>query len=361
MARWLRTNRIVQIVLVNIALFVIGLIGFELVAGSWLKGNNIGKLSIISDRTIRYNISGLYAYRVSEIQYSRDKYGLRGTFSHPGEISILTVGGSTTDQRYIMDGETWQDILQGLLVSSGKKIIVGNAGVDGQSTYGHIKNFDWWFPYVPGLHPKYIIFYVGINDFCKEPGYGYDELTANKSFRQVLREKSATYHVVRVLRGIYLAEVKQKIGHSAIDFSALQWVSRPLHPAGAYEKMMGLRLRDYAERLDMLIRKTEQAGAIPVFVTQPFRTYRSNKGTIEGVKSEFSYNSVSVNGLDYAFMMKKLDQVTLAVAKKHNCLCIDLAQKTDWEDADFYDFFHMTPKGAQKVGSFLFEELKEKI
>lgn len=306
----------------------------------------------------------MYESPLETITYTRDKFGLRGQFVHPSEIVILTVGGSTTDQRYITDGETWQDVLQQEFEITGKDIVVANAGVDGQSTFGHIKNFDYWFPNIPGLKPKYILFYIGLNDFYKDEGYGYDALViepSDKSFLQLLREKSALYHIGRTIYGVYQAEVAQHIGHVSIDFTKETWVSEPLQTS--YGEMMETRLREYAERLEILIQKTARFGSVPIFVTQPSRKYRLNNGKIEGVKKEFFYNGAPINGVDYYYMMRKLDHVTCSVAQKHNILCIDLANEMmrEWEDADFYDFAHMTPKGAKKVGQYLFEILRDKL
>ena len=39
-----------------------------------------------------------------------------------------------------------------------------NAGIAGQSTYGHIYNFQHWFPKLKDFSPKLYIFYIGIND-----------------------------------------------------------------------------------------------------------------------------------------------------------------------------------------------------
>ena len=36
-----------------------------------------------------------------------------------------------------------------------------------EASVGHIKNLKWWFPYVPDLHPKYILYYIGINELIK--------------------------------------------------------------------------------------------------------------------------------------------------------------------------------------------------
>jgi hypothetical protein len=40
-------------------------------------------------------------------------------------------------------------------------------------------------------------------------------------------------------------------------------------------------------------------------------------------------------------------------------MCIDLAAEDMWQDDDFYDFLHNTPKGARKLGNYLFERLSD--
>ena len=68
------------------------------------------------------------------------------------------MGGSTTDQRYITDGQTGQDVFQQEFAITGKNIVVANAGIDGQSSFGYIKNFDYWFPNILSLKSKYVLF-----------------------------------------------------------------------------------------------------------------------------------------------------------------------------------------------------------
>jgi len=131
---------------VNFTLLVIGILVAEIFFGNWFYPDNLNRLNIIRSRTVKYDIAGLYDSSSKAISITRDQYGLRGAFQLPADIDILTVGGSTTDQRYITDGKTWQDVLQQKFESIGKNVKVANAGVDGQSTFGHIKNFDWWFP-----------------------------------------------------------------------------------------------------------------------------------------------------------------------------------------------------------------------
>ena len=39
-------------------------------------------------------------------------YGFRGNYESISQIKIVTVGGSTTDQINVSEGETWSDIIQ---------------------------------------------------------------------------------------------------------------------------------------------------------------------------------------------------------------------------------------------------------
>ncbi len=352
-------GQLIKILLVNLLIVSAGIIPLELVFGNWLKENNINKLNIIKDSTFTFEIGSLYESPFTTTRYTRDRYGLRGRFQRPEQITILTVGGSTTDQRYITDGETWQDVLQDEFKADGKDVVVANAGIDGQSTFGHIKDFEWWFPHIPGLKPKYVLFYVGLNDFYLDEGGGSDALVkenSERSLRQLLRDKSAVYHVLQTLYGVYVAEIKQKIGHRSLRFSELSWTTKPLQDT--YDGIMATRLREYGERLEVLIDKTRRFGATPIFVTQPSHKHRYRDGRLEGIEETIVYKGAPVNGVDYFLMMRKVDEVTMSVSLRHQVLCIDLAQERTWEDEDFYDFRHMTPKGAMKVGKSLFSSLK---
>lgn len=359
-----KAKRFINILLFNVVLIGVGIFILELIYGDWINHDNINKLNIIKDRTITYNVDDLYESSLKTATYTRDIFGLRGQFENPSEIVILTVGGSTTDQRYITDEQTWQYVLQCEFKKYGKEIPVANAGIDGQSTFGHIKNFDYWFPDIPGLKPKYILFYIGINDFYKDEGFGYDALVTNnvdRSLDQLIKERSAIYHIIRTLYGIYQAEEIHNIGHGHFDFKKVKWVSDPLQTS--YDKYMDTRLKEYAERLEVLIQRTNSLGSNPIFVTQPSRKYRFNNSRIEGVEKYFYYDGIPINGVDYYYMMNKLDDVTCSVAKKHNIIYIELARELiqELEDDDFYDFAHMNPKGAKKVGQYLFKILRNQI
>lgn len=355
----LRVRNILHILSVNLLLCIVGVATIELVFGNWLGGDNINKLNLIRDRKISYYIKNLYDHPSDTIEYSRDIYGLRGQFDNPSEVTILTLGGSTVDQRFIADGETWQDVLQQKLRSAGRNVVIANAGVDGQSTYGHIKNFDWWFPNIPDLLPKHIIFYIGLNDFYKKEGNRYDALREGKSLKKLIKNRSILYHLARTINGIYQAEIGYEIGHKAINFDKVAWVFNPVQRS--YDELMRGRLEEYRERLSVLIDKTRKIGSTPIFVTQPSRKYRFREGRVEGLEVRSRYDEVYINGVDFYYMMRKIDHETKSVADSHGILYLDLAARDLWADEDFYDFVHMTPSGVKKVGEYLFDELNDRL
>jgi len=219
-------------------------------------------------------------------------------------------------------------------------------------------NFKWWFPFVPDLRPKYILFYVGLNDFHKEAGCNYDRLVgANQGFnlKREFSEKSAMWHMFRTLRGVYEAVVVKKIGHRSLDFSEVHWTREAIQDD---YRFMETRLDEYADRLRLLADMTRELGGEPIFVSQPSRKYRATPDGLVGDSSVSDYDKHQYNGVDYHNMMSKLDITTQDVAMEKGVLFIDLASHTGWADTDFYDFAHMTPQGAEKVGILLHYALR---
>lgn len=346
--------KILRIVAIN-ALILVGIVVIlELAFGGWVRSDALNRLNLVRDRQLRFETAHLYPSAAGVAVYTRDRYGLRGGCGDPARITLLTVGGSTTDQRYLSDDATWQAVLQRRLKSMGKDVCIGNAGVDGQSTIGHLKNFDWWFPHVPGLKPRQILFYVGINDFYTPKQSSFDDLTGQsggRSLRQLLREYSAIYHAAYTLYGNYQAKVRHQAGHGGVDLKSLQWTRQPLR--SDHEKLMAGHLRSYRERLHLLVRRSSEMGALPILVTQPARWQRLRDGVPEGSAGTSEYEGIEINGVDMHRMLRLLDSVTCEVAAAERVPCVDLGGTSDWEDGDFYDFAHMTPSGAEKLAERL--------
>ena len=190
--------------------------------------------NILRDFSFEYNISGLYPSESKKVFYHRDKNGLRDDCESSSEIKILTVGGSTTDQRYIPFKSTFQKVLQDKLWTEfGAFGCVSNAGVDGHTTWGHNFAFQYWFPLIKNLSPDYVIFYVGLNDAflttTNSPNIGYDTLSDKKTLKGFLKQ----FETIRKLMPLY-RYIKTKslgfTGHTPIKYSAKEYVIADLNP-----------------------------------------------------------------------------------------------------------------------------------
>ena len=155
-------------VAINLGMILFVLFAAEVVFGGWVFGPNYGSLIIPKDFQRRFDTANLYAGG-GIIYYKRDGYGLRGEYDDPSKIDILALGGSTTNERFIDESQTWTAVLGQEFRRHGQEVVVVNAGVGGQSTIGHIKNFELWFPMIPDLKARYVLVYVGINDLPVAP------------------------------------------------------------------------------------------------------------------------------------------------------------------------------------------------
>ena len=136
----MKKNKVSKIISVNLLLFFCISFIAELAFGNWIenffrKENYIQIPGLIKSSVLKYDGRSIYYSNAPEsIKYSRDELGYRSRSLPPQKPIILTIGGSTTDQVYVTDGQTWQDVLDLAL----PKYDFVNGGVDGQSSYGHL-------------------------------------------------------------------------------------------------------------------------------------------------------------------------------------------------------------------------------
>ena len=118
----------------------------QLLFGDWLYHNPwLNNSVVISDVSLLTKLNDLY--------------------DSVDNIDIITIGGSTTGQRYITDSLTFQRVLQKEFLNSGRNVSIANASIDGQSTIEHINNFYRWSAYINNLRADYFLFFIDINDY----------------------------------------------------------------------------------------------------------------------------------------------------------------------------------------------------
>ena len=287
----------------------------ELYFGNWIKKNNINYLNITRNASYNFQLNNLYPWKDSLSTYVRDELGFRGEYPGPSYINILTLGGSTTAQKFISEGYTWQDIMQKKFFKDGKEIYVVNAGVDGQSSLGHLAAFEDWFNIIRNLHVDYFLVYTGINDFMLNdsiPIFGRDYLindSNKKSLFSILQEKSALSFALQKIKGYYLAK-NRRARHQKIDLNEANWFDYPL--LSRHEQEYKGYLEKYESRMIKLLEKINDFGSKAIIVSHSANGLWKKEGDIiHGIEAKLcnsdGINGKYYNGVDYYYFKSLLN------------------------------------------------------
>lgn len=356
-----------KVVATNIMLCLLVVIVSELIFGTWISGSSKNMMLAKKEFSYIFDSTPLYE-EGGPISYKRDINGFRGRYSDPGNIGILTIGGSTTDQRYIGDTKTFQDILAARFHDAGHPLSVVNAGRDGQSTVGHLRAFEEWFPYIPDLRAKYIMAYIGINDrrlhdVDRSSYDNFKEMTTKHRTLRYIENHSALYMLYRTIRGSAAAR-KGGLDHGQarihstdpVTGESLWRLISPPPDLTALEKAQEQNLKGYEERVTRLIARIRATGAEAIIVTQSEADYRVRDGAVYGrLRPDGTIDPGGYAELT-AFNRRALKACQDAAA-----ICLDLGAELWFDDRDFYDICHTTPSGARKIGNYLFEKLYRRI
>jgi lysophospholipase L1-like esterase len=335
-----------RIVAVNLALLLVCAVVAELLFGTWFSTDPLDKLGLPRDTSVTVDASTLYAGG-GAFTYNRDRWGLRGSGTDPAKITILTVGGSTTNQLYLPEPATWQKELERAFAESGRNIVVANGGIDGQSTVGHLKALAEWFTHIPGLKPRFVVAYVGLNDI-HITGSWVDDLQHPDPIRQ-MQQKSAIVRLWNQVAGMVKAR-RAKLNHQRVDYDLVEWTDKPNQPKWRSDRDSSSL--NYKRRLVAMAERIHAMGAVPIFVTQPRGDFRVVNGRVQGIATV-----EGLNGVDQYRLLAEFNQATREICRDEGLMCLDLARELTFDKGDFYDYLHTTPKGAAKIGRWLHGKL----
>ena len=284
---------------------------------------------------------------------------MRDNCGNPENVDILTIGGSTTDQRYIDNTETFQYRIQEKFKNNlSQEVCISNAGVDGHSTFGHLASFDIWFPLIPNLKPQFTMLNIGINDagFRNEPNFGFDNLQhgIKPNLKWYLREKSAFYNLFREVRNFvfYGGHTMAYGGHKPYNPSAKDYTASNFSFKSKQTAQKNTEL--FSQRLKNLLSKVSELGSTPICVTQPHKFTFNDDNKFYGIENLYTYDGVSYNGLDYDLSIKLLNAEMKNLCESSKGYFFDVSSQKFYQE-DFYDFVHMTPKGSERLAQYIFE------
>jgi len=332
---------------INLIVALVGVILLELTLGRWFAPYHPPSGSIFR-RT--FKLDQRYYEPHGVITYVRDEYGLRGPEKDLQKIEVATVGGSTTDQILISEGQTWQDVIHALT-----GIGITNAGDEGISSTGHVVALTEWLHRIPNFHPRFYLHYIGLNDAAF--AYLWTLPESRSLVEAQIADQENRHALHRFIRGRsalvqgFIALKSWLSGPPAI-FSALPTP----RAAGAPEVRAEVKpqpILDYIRQiyepnLRRLILEHQKRGEQPIMVSQ---TTRPSLFRVEGDTVWVRDPGIA----SYVVALRLVNAATRRICLEYapTCHFIDLASEISFSDDEFYDRVHTTPAGARRIGTYL--------
>ena len=288
--------------------------------------------------------------------HTKNSLGFRGA-PPPADfvdyLTIVTIGGSTTECFYLSDGKTWTDLLGVKLKQDFPKLWINNAGLDGATTYRHLILVE---DYLARLKPKLALFLVGINDV----GVGeiHDKPKGGFASRiKTLTNKSEVYSLGLNIYRYFIAR-SRGLHHVEIDLKTQGSLAVP--EAVQQETLRKYReesLKFYRARLEKLVQVSRAQGIEPVFITQP-TLYGPGIDPATGVDLEKIRLGEKLNGALMYAVVELYNATLRQVGAENRVLVIDLAREMPRNSVYYYDYLHYTEAGAAKVADIIYRDLR---
>jgi lysophospholipase L1-like esterase len=293
----------------------------------------------------------------AHVIHTKNSLGFRGP-EPPADfadwLTIVAVGGSTTECFYLSDGRTWPERLDARLQPELRKVWVNNAGLDGHSTFGHLLLTR---QALVQLHPKVILYLAGLNDMFTDEPRDVDRVAQSRW--AVAADHS---ELIATLLNFYRWQHTRRFADLGAMPKPVALRDRPRHPVppAAAERLwreQDSRLAAFRERLERLVALTRGHGIEPVLITQP--TLLGGVDPRTGIDTRTMEVELweKLDGALAWRLLERYNDVTRQVGRERGVLTVDLAHALPKDSTCFYDFFHMTNQGADRVGAILHDVL----
>lgn len=294
-----------------------------------------------------------------KIHYSKNSLGFRGPELPPDPnklITIITVGGSTTECKYLSDSSTWPARLYQQLHRANSAVWLNNAGIDGHTTFGHLALIR---DYILKLKPRYMLLMTGVNDVELDAADEFD-LATNKevntgSAKAFLKSLANHTELGRALLNYYQLRVSFKKGLVHREIKLNELTDNPLTDTVVRARLVKqtVYLAAYRQRIDSVIRLCRGAGIQPVLITQP-SLYGSYTDPVTGIAVGNKWFSKDASGENCSLMEKILESYNDVLRSfSGEVPVIDLSRMMPKSSVYFYDFTHVTNAGAEKIAALL--------
>jgi lysophospholipase L1-like esterase len=358
----------------NLAVLLVGIVAALLLLEGALRLYNPFQTRIKGDR-IALTANTRNRYRTSftrdldkldrEITVSRNALGFRGPdppADFANRLTLITIGGSTTRCGMQTDEKTWTAHLGRLLDQSLHDVWINNAGLDGHTTNGHLVLLQ---DHIVKLHPKVVLFMVGVNDIIVGPGTERDAENIRSpimfgSFKSFVKSLSAYSEVVAVSLDLFRSAVAHQKGlgyHQGDLARSVDFEATPDQEREDRETFAGPgRLADFRARLLRLIALARSASIEPVFLTQPLLAGRC-RDDVTGRDLGRIMVTPGRNGGMLWDLQQAYNDVTRSVCQENDVFLIDLAVQIPKTSRYFFDFMHFNNDGTVLVAETIYRSL----
>ena len=321
---------------------------------------------IILPRLKRYEISFEGAKRLEpHVLNSRNSLGFRGPEPRPDMsdvLSIVAVGGSTTECFALAEDRDWPSVLGRLLSANFRDAWVNNAGLNGHTTRGHLLLLE---QYLMELKPKVILFLIGLNDanfpynsktfderILDESRQGFISRGFQKSRRWLLNHSHALALVVQTYRQMRAKEWGFVASEYEVDFRKVAETGNTPTAAQRARELETLVKADYygfESRVRKLVELTHSIDAIPVFMTQP--------GLAGDAVDDATNLDLSKLIDSMAIRTELVNRRLIELSRELDFFVIDLASQMPKSTNLYYDLWHFSNAGAEVVAEISYRSL----
>lgn len=279
-------------------------------------------------------------------------------------LTIVAVGGSTTECRVLSDERSWPALLGNLLKKRFERLWINNAGLSGHSTFGHLILLD---DVIIKLRPRYVIFLIGINDIGQnrliperfatlKSGLDISRIFEPHQLRKLLFRSK----ILSLLLNLYRAHRAQEIGLGDArqidpdEFSQIKLTEKEI--ARIKEQHRSGSIKGYEKRVKKMIELCRDNGMEPILVTQP-ALYGAGFDPVTGVDLGLVQYRSGWNGRLGWEILELYNETTRKIGKDNRVLVIDLANQMPKDSRLYYDMMHFTEEGASMVADLIAGEI----
>jgi len=361
----------------NSTIFLLLIIIVEITLGEWLTSTPpvADVPDSIWNKKLVFDVSQLYnETKPIYTEYTRDKKGYRGLLNTENRPVLLTIGGSTTDQRYVSDNDTWQEVLNRGLSGAFKVL---NGGIDGQTSFGHLFSVKVWHSKeLDSKSVSAVLFYIGINDVrLLERGqegltrYDLSYQTANplQKAKITLAKNSFFYKKIKNIRekfyaqqgstyqGIVWAGHRRPIEHFK-DPGILFNINSPQHYAG---------FEYYSSLVKELAEETYKAfpNAKILFVQQPVPgcNFVSEREVFDRHPDKLTETVPRQSLCTILGQVYLTQKIAIASLESPHTSIVQMYLNNVITDNGVYDSVHTNPSGSRDIGNWLTPILRKEF